>query len=353
MRYRWLGRTGLQVSEICFGTGTFGGIGKHRHSGNLQQADADQVVGMALDAGINFFNTAEAYSQGVAEQMLGKALGSRRKDVIITTKAAYYGVVQTPGLNTSGLSRKHIIEACEASLKRLGTDYVDVYEAHGLDPKTSHEITIRALDDLVRQGKARYIGCSNYAAWNLMKGLAFSEKNGLEKFATLESMYSLLARWLELEVIPACLDQGVAVLAYSPLHAGLLTGKYSRDLPWPQTTRIATYEEDVQGKWPFEKEHLFSLVDELNQIAKEHQGTAAQAALNWVLQKPGVCSAVLAVRTPAQLEDNLGTVKWKLTEEEMARLNKLTAPVRQHPYDARLRQESDAVYQVEAKAAHG
>src|SRR5512136_1896284 len=190
MRIRWLGKTGLQVSEICVGTGSFGGVGHFKHTGTLNQADANRVVNMALDAGVNFFNTAEVYSQGVAEEMLGKALGSRRKDVIIITKISYH---VKRGQNTAGLSRKHIVEACEASLRRLGTDYIDIYEAHGLDPRTSHEITMSALNDLVHQGKVRYIGCSNYAGWNLMKGLAISEKNGWEKFVTLEAMYSLAA----------------------------------------------------------------------------------------------------------------------------------------------------------------
>ena len=332
MRIRWLGNTGLQVSEICFGTGTFAGIGRYRHSGTLTQSDADRVVGMALDAGVNFFNTAEQYSQGAAEEMLGKALGSRRKDVIVISKVSH---LVKPGENNSGLSRKHIVEACEASLKRLGTDYIDIYEAHGLDPKTSHETTISALNDLVHQGKARYIGCSNYAGWNLMKGLAISEKNGWEKFVTLESMYSLAARWLEHELIPACLDQGIAVLAYSPLHAGQLTGKYRRGQPRPQGTRIAT-QEDAGVKWPSDPEKLFTLIDELTKIAEEHRGSVSQAALNWVLQKPGICSVIIGTRTPAQLEDNLGAMKWKLTDDEMDRLDKLTEPEHQYPYDLRL-----------------
>jgi aryl-alcohol dehydrogenase-like predicted oxidoreductase len=332
MRIRWLGKTGLQVSEICFGTGSFGGLGHFKHTGTLNQADADRVVSIALEAGVNFFNTAEVYSQGMAEEILGKALGPRRKDVIIITKISYH--IQ-PGKNTAGLSRKHIMEACEASLKRLGTDYIDIYEAHGLDPRTEHEITMSAMNDLVHQGKVRYIGCSNYAAWNLMKGLAISEKNGWEKFVTLEVMYSLASRCPELELMPACLDQGIAMLSYSPLHAGLLTGKYRRDQPWPQETRIAT-QPDAAEKWPIEKEKLFTIVDELTKIAQEHQGTVSQAAINWVLQKPGVCSAIIGVRTPAQLEDNLGAVKWRLTEDEMARLDKLTEPEHQHPYDIRL-----------------
>jgi aryl-alcohol dehydrogenase-like predicted oxidoreductase len=332
MRIRWLGKTGLQVSEICFGTGSFGGVGHFKHTGTLNQADADRVVSMALDAGVNFFNTAEVYSQGVAEEMLGKALGSRRRDVIIISKISYH---VKHGQNSAGLSRKHIVEACEASLKRLGTDYIDIYEAHGLDPRTDHEITLSAMNDLVHQGKARYIGCSNYAAWNLMKGLAISEKNGWEKFVTLEAMYSLASRAVELELVPACLDQGVAILPYSSLHAGLLTGKYRRGQPWPQDTRIAT-QPDAAEKWPVDKEKLFRIVDELTKIAQEHQGTVSQAALNWVLQKPGVCSTIIGVRTPAQLEDNLGAVKWRLTDDEMRRLDTLTEPERQSPYVSRL-----------------
>jgi len=340
MRYRWLGKTGLQVSEICFGTGSFGGRGTFIHTGNMNQADADRAVSMAIDVGVNFFNTAEAYSQGLAEQILGKALGSKRKEVIIISKVSYHPPVPVPGQNTAGMSRKHIVEACEASLKRLGTDYIDLYQVHGLDPGTAHEITMSALDDLVHQGKVRYIGCSNYAGWNLMKAMAISEKYGLEKYVTLEAMYSLLTRGLELELVPVCLDQGVAILAYSPLHAGLLSGKYHRDRPWPRDTRIAT-QEDAPAKWPFEKEKLFSIVDELSKIAQEHQGTVAQVALNWVLQRPGICAAIIGIRTSAQLEDNLGAVKFRLTNEEMSRLDKLSVPDRPYPYDIRLRQLSD------------
>jgi len=349
MRIRWLGKTGLQVSEICFGTGSFGGLGLFKHTGTLNQAEADRVVSMALDAGVNFFNTSEVYSQGKAEEILGKALGPRRKDAVIISKISYH--VQ-PGQNTGGLSRKHIVEACEASLRKLGTDYIDIYEAHGLDTKTSHEITMSAMNDLVHQGKARYIGCSNFAAWNLMKSLAISEKYGWEKFTTLETMYSLASRWVELELVPACLDQRVPILAYSPLHAGLLTGKYHRDKPWPQDTRIAT-QPDAGEKWPIEKEKLFVIIDELTRIAQEHQGTVSQAAINWVLQKPAVCSAIIGVRTPAQLEDNLGAMNWRLTDEEMARLDRLTAPERRNPYVDRLMNPSGALSTISAAAAAG
>jgi aryl-alcohol dehydrogenase-like predicted oxidoreductase len=336
VRIRWLGKTGLQVSEICFGTGSFGGVGHFKHTGTLNQADAGRVVSEALEAGVNFFNTAEFYSAGLAEEILGKALGPRRKDVIIISKVDFH---IKPGQNTAGLSRKHIVEACEASLRRLGTDYIDIYQLHGLDHRTSAEITISAMNDLVHQGKVRYIGCSNHAAWNMMKALAISAENSWEKFVTLEAMYSLAARWLEHELIPACLDQGISILAYSPLHAGLLSGKYRRGQPWPGDTRIST-QEDAEEKWPFDKERLFDTVDLLTKIAQEHQGSVAQAAINWVLQRPGICSAIIGVRTPAQLEDNLGAVKWRLTDDEMARLNELTEPEHQYPYFSRLMQPS-------------
>jgi aryl-alcohol dehydrogenase-like predicted oxidoreductase len=325
---RWLGKTGLQVSELCFGTGNFAGIGHFKHSGTLTQSDANQVVNMALDAGVNFFNTAEYYSERMAEEFLGKALGSRRKDVIIISKVSHF---IKKGDNTAGLSRRHIVEACEASLKRLGTDYLDIYELHGLDPRADLEITISAMNDLVHQGKVRYIGCSNYAGWNLMQGLSISEKNRWENFVTLEVMYSLVARWIEFELIPCCHDQGIAVLAYSPLHAGLLTGKYRRGHPMPEGTRITT-DDGASEKWPFEQERLFTVVDEMTKIAKEHEGTVSQVALNWVLQRPEICSAIIGTRTPAQLEDNLGAMKWMLTEAEMTSLNKLTEPERQYPY---------------------
>ena len=327
MRMRWLGKTGLQVSELCLGTATFGGVGKFKMSGDLDQKGANRIVDMAFDAGINFFNTAEIYSDGVAEEMLGKALGNRRKDVIVISKVKQNG---TPGKNNGGLSRKHIIEACEASLKRIGTDYIDIYELHGIDHNTSLEQTMRAMDDLVTQGKVRYIGCSNFNGWELMKCIAISEKHGWNKFITLESMYSLAARGLEYELIPACLDQGVVVLSYSPLHAGLLTGKYRRDKPWPAGTRIVSPEE--AGTWKFNPEILFGIIDELDSIAKERNVSVAQVALNWVLQKPGICSIIFAARNAAQAEENLKSAGWQMTPEEVARLDAVSKLERIYPY---------------------
>jgi len=261
MRMRWLGKSGLQVSELCLGTATFGGRGRFKFSGELDQKGATRIVDIAFDAGINFFNTAEMYSDGLAEELLGKSLGARRKDAIVITK-----VHPSARKNESGLSRKHIMEACEASLRRIGTDYIDIYEFHGIDPHTPLEESMRAMDHLVTQGKVRYIGCSNFSGWQLLKCVAISEKHGWNRFITLESMYSLAARGLEYEVVPACLDQGVAILPYSPLHAGLLTGKYRRDKPWPSGTRIHSPEK--AAAWSFKPDNLFRIIDELDRIAK-------------------------------------------------------------------------------------
>ena len=328
MAMRWLGKTGLQVSELCLGSGTFGGVGKYKMSGELDQKGVNQIIGMSLDAGINFINTAEAYSDGLAEELLGKALGARRRDIILISKIDQNVI---PGKNEKGLSRKHIMEACEASLKRLGTDYLDIYELHGVDPYTALEDSLRALDDLVTQGKVRYIGCSNYSGWQMMKCLGISEKHGWNRFVTLESMYSLAARGLEYELIPACIDQGVEVLAYSPLHAGLLSGKYRRDKPWPQGTRIRSQAQ--AGAWAFDPDTLFAIIDEMDAIAKERHVTVAQVALNWVVQKPGVCAAIIAARDAAQLEDVLGSMEWQITPEEMSRLDAVSEPERMYPYD--------------------
>lgn len=327
MRMRWLGKTGLQVSELCLGTATFGGRGKFKMSGDLDQKGANQIVDMAFDAGINFFNTAELYSFGLAEEIFGKALGARRNEGIIISKV---NQSISPGKNDAGLSRKHIIEACEGSLRRIGTDYLDIYELHGFDPNTSLETTMRALEDLVTQGKVRYIGCSNFAAWQMMKCLAISEKYGWNKFVTLESMYSLAARALEYELIPACLDRDISVLAYSPLHAGLLSGKYRRDKPWPTGTRIQS--PDKAGAWAFNPEVLFSIIDELDNIAKKRNVSVAEVALNYVLRKPGICSIIIAARNVPQMEQNLNSAKWQITPEEVQRLDVVSSPEFPYPY---------------------
>jgi aryl-alcohol dehydrogenase-like predicted oxidoreductase len=317
----------LRVSELCLGVANFCATGVYRATGDIGQEEADRIVATALDRGVNFFNVAEIYSDGNAEIALGKALGRRRQEAIIITKVH---PTRIPGKDW-GHSRKHIIEGCEASLKRLSTDYIDLYELHFFDPHTPLEVTLHALDDLVRAGKVRYIGCSNFAGWQIVKGLSLSERNGWERFLTLEAMYSLACRGLELEVVPACVDQGVAVLPFSPLHGGFLAGKYRRDTAWPQGTRHDRMEP--AGPWPVEPERLFAIVDELDVVAANHGATVSQAALNYLLNKPGVCSLIMGLRNLGQLEENLKAFEWELTAEEFARLDEVSAPVRPYPYD--------------------
>jgi len=327
MRMRFLGKTGLQVSELCLGTGSFGGRGGYERTGAIGQKDADFIVSMALDSGINFFNTAETYSDGWAEEILGKALGARRKEAIVITKAH---PTRSPGPNDGGFSRKHLVEGCDASLKRLRTDYIDLYELHMFDEHTPLEVTLRALDDLVRAGKVRYIGCSNFSGWQIMKCLAISDKNGWASFVTLEAQYSLASRWPEFELVPVCLDQGLAILNFSPLHGGFLSGKYRRGKPWPAGTRFSSLENTEP--WPVEPEKLFAIVDELDRIAKAHNATVPQAALNYLLKKPGVNSLIIGIRTAEQLKENIKTTDWEITPEEVARLDRVSEPRRRYPY---------------------
>jgi aryl-alcohol dehydrogenase-like predicted oxidoreductase len=324
---RYLGNTGILVSELCLGTATFGGLGRTKRTVEIGQKEADYIVSMALDAGINLFNTAERYSDGLAEEILGKALGARRKNAIVTTKV---NPMRMPGPNDGGLSRNHIIEGCDASLKRLGTDYIDLYEIHEFEPDTPLEVTLRAMDDLVRAGKVRYIGCSNFTGWQMMKGLAISSENGWERFMTLEVMYSLMARQVEYELVPLCLDQGVGILVWSPLHGGLLSGKYRRGRPYPSGARFDTAAGDAI--WQIEPEKLFNTAEELERIAGEHNATVSQAALNYLLRKPGVNSLIVGMRKAEQLEENIKAVDWLMSPEEVARLDSLSEPLRAYPY---------------------
>lgn len=326
MKMRFLGKTGVKVSELCFGTMTFGGRSFFKYVGQLGQKEANTLVDMSLEAGINFFDTADVYSQGLSEEMLGKALGKRRKDIILATKVRGK---MGPGPNDVGLSRHHIIEACNASLKRLGTDYIDLYQVHNFDPDTPQEETMRALDDLVRQGKVRYIGCSNYSGWQLMKAMAISDKRGWERFVTLQALYSLLARDLENEMVPLCLDQGLGILVWSPLLGGFLSGKYRRGKPKPKGTRLTAPQPRFLQ---LDEEKGFDIVEELDRIAKAHNATVAQAALNYLLAKEGVSSVIIGARTPEQLADNLKTTDWEMSVEEVSRLDEMSQPVPVYPY---------------------
>jgi len=326
MKMRFLGKTVVKVSELCFGTMTFGGRSFFKHVGQLGQKEATTLVDMSLEAGINFFDTADVYSQGLSEEMLGKALGKRRKGIILATKVRGK---MGPGPNDVGLSRHHIIEACNASLKRLGTDYIDLYQVHNFDPDTPQEETMRALDDLVRQGKVRYIGCSNYSGWQLMKAMAISDKRGWERFVTLQALYSLLARDLENEMVPLCLDQGMGILVWSPLSGGFLSGKYRRGKPKPKGTRLTAPQPRFLQ---LDEEKGFDIVEELDRIAKVHNATVAQAALNYLLAKEGVSSVIIGARTPEQLADNLKTTDWEMSVEEVSRLDEMSQPVPVYPY---------------------
>jgi aryl-alcohol dehydrogenase-like predicted oxidoreductase len=326
VKTRFLGNSGVRVSELCFGAMTFGGKGYWTAVGQVQQKEADELVDIAIDGGINFFDTADVYSEGWSEEILGKAFGDRRKDIILATKVRGR---TGPGPNDVGLSRKHIVDSCNASLKRLGTDYIDLYQVHGFDHRTPLEETLRALDDLVRQGKVRYIGVSNYAGWQLMKALAISDQRNLERFVTLQALYSLIARDLENALVPLALDQKLGILPWSPLGGGFLTGKYRRGKPRPKGARRSDPDNQFLK---FDEEKGFDIVDELEKIANNHNATITQAALNYLLRKPGVSSVIIGVRNKKQLKDNLGTPEWEMTAEEVARLDKMSMPPRVYPY---------------------
>ena len=326
MEYRFLGRSGLQVSALSFGTMTFGGGEYFKHMGNAQVDDARRLIDICLEAGVNLFDTADVYSQGRSEEVLGAAIGhERREKVLIATKAfARMG----PGLHDVGTSRQHLIMACENSLRRLGTDTIDLYQVHGFDSLTPVEETLSALDQLVRQGKVRYVGCSNFSGWHLMKSLAIAERQSLERFASQQVYYTLLARELEYELIPLGLDQQIGILVWSPLSFGLLSGKYRRNTPKPDDTRLAQLEPPGPVDW----ERLYHIVDVLGEIAGQRGKSIAQVALNWLLRRPGISSLILGARNESQLRDNLGAVGWSLTEEEVRRLEAASDVPEIYPY---------------------
>lgn len=325
MQYRQLGKSGLLVSELCFGAMTFGGEGYWKVVGELGYDSAKRLVDMAIAGGVNFFDTADVYSYGKSEEMLGQALRDKRKDVIIATKVR--GRMSTE-INDVGLSRHHILNSCDNSLRRLGTDYIDLYIVHNFDFITPIEETLRALDDLVRQGKVKYIGCSNFSAWQLMKALAVSEKQNLEKFVSLQALYSLISRDVENELVPLCLDQGLGITPWSPLGGGFLTGKYKRGERGPADARRAKEQVNFIQ---IEEEKGFKILDELEIIAENHNATVAQAALNYLLRKPGVSSVLIGANKTAQLEENLKAVSWVMTDEEVHRLDVISMPYRPYP----------------------
>ncbi|UCF88887.1 MAG: aldo/keto reductase [bacterium] len=323
MKYRQLGRTGLLVSELCFGTMTFGGKGYWTVIGRLPQKDADDLVGRVLDAGVNFIDTADIYSEGEAEKILGKALGKRRKEVVLATKV--FGRMG-PGPNDTGLSRGHIMQAVEESLTRLGTDYIDLYQIHGFDVLTPLEETLRALDDLVHSGKVRYLGCSNLAAWQLMKSLWISDRHHLHRFESLQAYYTVAGRDLERELVPLLQDQNMGLMVWSPLAGGLLSGKFDRKGKGPEGARRADFDFP-----PVDRERAFNLVDLMREMADARNVSVARIALGWLLHQPVVTSVIVGAKTPEQLEDNLSAPEIRLSEEELASLKEASELPEEYP----------------------
>ncbi len=325
MEFRSLGRSGLKVPILSFGTATFGGSNEFFKAwGNTQVAEAKKLVDICLEANLNLFDTSNSYSDGKSEEILGEALKGRRKDVLISTKAS---IPIGEGPNDYGSSRTHLIRACEESLRRLGTDYIDLYHMHIFDGRTPIEETLRALDDLVTSGKIRYIACSNFSGWHLMKSLAISEKNSWSRYVAHQTYYSLVGRELEWELMPLAQDQGVGTIVWSPLAGGALTGKIRRNTPAPKNSRVGTMDFV-----PFDKERLFVILDALDEIAKECNRPVAQVALNWVLYRPTVASVIIGARTAEQLKDNLGVLQWRLTEDQVKRLDAVSEAPKTYPY---------------------
>ena len=327
MEYRLLGRSGLKVSTLTVGTMTFGGVGWAKTVGDLGVSEAKRLVDLCLDAGVNLIDTADVYSDGKSEEIIGEILGGKRKNgALIATKARFN---MGPGPNDGGLSRQYLVAACEASLRRLKSDVIDLYQVHEWDGQTPLEETMEALDTLVRQGKVRYIGCSNFAGWHLMKALGVSEKDKRQRFISQQIHYSLEARDAEYELLPISVDQGLGVLIWSPLAGGLLSGKHRRNQAAPKGSRqFAGWTEP-----PIRDENrLWNIVDTLVSIGDSRGISAAQVALAWLLGRKVVTSVVIGGRTEAQFKDNLAAAELKLTAEERKRLDDVSLPPLLYPY---------------------
>jgi len=325
MKYNLLGNTGLKVSELCLGTMTFGGKGMYTAIGQLGQEPVDALMKRSIDAGINFIDTANVYSEGLSEELTGasiKNLGLNRNDLVLATKVR--GTMGT-GPNDAGLTRKHIMHQVENSLKRLQTDYIDLYQVHSYDPLTPIEETIGALDDLVKSGKVRYIGASNYAAWQLMKALGYSTHHRLAKYVSLQAYYTIAGRDMERELIPLLNDQKVGLMVWSPLAGGLLSGKYTRD------------DDNNEGRRknfdfpPVNRDRAFNVLDLLHPMAKEKNATVAQLAIAWLLHQPAVTTVIIGANKQEQLEDNLKSIDIKFTAEELQQLDEASKLPSEYP----------------------
>jgi len=325
MEQRRFGNSGLSVSVLSFGTMTIGGRDRFGKMGNLGVEETKRILGICRDSGVTTIDTADVYSFGASEEILGEALQGRREDFVLVTKG--FMRLGTTGPHDVGLSRKHLTKACEDSLRRLRTDYIDLYIGHQPDMFVSLEETMRAFDDLVTQGKIRYAGCSNNSAWHVMKALAVSDRLGVTKYVCQQVNYNLIARDVEHEIVPLALDQSIGLMAWSPLHAGLLSGKFRRDSPRPSVSRLN--ELEVPGTVDFDR--VYRIVDKLAAIASGRGVTPAQVALNWVMNKPGVDTVIIGARDEAQLRDNLGAATWRLTADEMLALDEVSALPEPYP----------------------
>lgn len=326
MRYRLLGRTGLYVSEICLGAMTYGGKGRWEPIGRLGVADAQAQIQAAFEAGVNFIDTANVYSEGGSESIVGEALAKLdlpREDLVIATKVR---VRMGPTPNRVGLTRVHIMNELHASLRRLQLDHVDLYQIHGMDQVTPLDETLRALEDAVRAGKVRYIGLSNHAAWQIMKGLAISERHGWSRFESVQAYYSIAGRDLEREIIPCALDQSLSILVWSPLAGGLLSGKFSENAAGPEGARRTTFDFP-----PVDRPRAFRCVEAMRPIAEAHGVSVARVALAWVLQQPGVTSVIIGAKTLEQLRDNVAAADLQLSAEELSTLNEVSRLPREYP----------------------
>ena len=329
METRQLGRSGLQVPVLTFGTGTFGGKGEFFGAwGASDVTEATRLVDICLEAGVTMFDSADGYSGGAAEEILGQAIRGRRDRVLISTKATFrFG----DGPNDVGSSRQHLTNAVHGALKRLGTDYIDLFQLHAFDALTPIEETLQTLDGFVRAGKIRYLGCSNFSGWHLMKSLALADRLGLTRHVAHQAYYSLIGREYEWELMPLALDRGVSAVVWSPLGWGRLTGKIRRGQPRPKESRLNAPVVVDKGP-PVEDEYLFQVVDALEAVAKETGKSVPQVALNWLLQRPTVATIVIGARNEQQLRDNLGATGWNLTPAQVAALDAASARPRIYPY---------------------
>ena len=327
MEYRQLGYSGLKVSALSFGAATFGGgTDFFRAWGETDVGDASRLIGICMDAGVNLFDTADVYSNGVSEEILGKAIAGKRDKVLISTKATFK---MGDGPNDLGSSRHHLVPACEASLRRLGTDYIDIYHMHGFDATTPVEETLQTLDNLVCSGKVRYIACSNFSGWHLMKSLAISEKYGWARYVAHQVYYSLVGREYEWELMPLGLDQKVGALVWSPLAWARLTGKIRRNQPVPTISRL---HKTAESGPPVDDEYLYRVVEAIDKVAEETSKSVPQISLNWLLQRPTIASVIVGARNEEQLRQNLVAADWKLTPEQVARLDAASEQTPIYPY---------------------